>query len=138
MTDCVSDLLGFDSNAPIEDVYGCNGHGVLRSFQAYVFDSAGSSAYRAPEDGAAEPMDDFIPLFCVVNVYETDIAALTSAYMQSMVSKRRVPTYRRTSWSRNGVSSLVVPLYSPGRNKKKNAMAIIYEIACVSSWHDAP
>jgi hypothetical protein len=66
-----------------------------------------------------------IPFFCVVNVYETDIAALISASVQSMVPKRRVPMYRCTSWSRNGVSLLVVPVYSPGHNKKTNAMVII-------------
>jgi hypothetical protein len=86
-------------------------------------------------------MDDFpflIPFLGVVNVYETDIAALISASMQSMVSKRRVPIYRFTSWSWNGVSLLVVPVYSPVCNKKKNVMATISAIACVSLWRDAP
>ena len=57
------------------------------------------------------------------------MAASISAIGAESRDSRRVPRYKWTSARENAASSLVVPVYSPGRKRKKKAMQIISAIA---------
>jgi hypothetical protein len=61
----------------------------------------------------------FVQFFCFLNLIETVVVASRSAEEADIVSRRRSLTCSSTSLRRNGVSSEVVPVYSPGKRKKE-------------------
>jgi hypothetical protein len=56
-----------------------------------------------------------------VKVYETELADAMSVTGECMMSRQRSPIWRATSSRQNGVSSEVVPVFSPGGGEKKKA-----------------
>ena len=67
----------------------------------------------------------------------TKVAAARSFLVEVEVSNTVRPTLKVTSDSQNGELSDLVPVYSPGRSRKKKAMMIISAIACSSGYLEA-
>ena len=65
------------------------------------------------------------------------MAAARSLSVAVEVSNNVQPTLKVTSDSRNGNLSDFVPVYSPGRSRKKKAMIIMSETACSSGSLEA-
>ena len=65
----------------------------------------------------------------MVKVRITKVAAARSLLVAVEVSNTVRPTLKVTSDSRNGELSDLVPVYSPGRSRKKKAMMIMSAIA---------
>ena len=63
--------------------------------------------------------------FCKSNVTAPKVDARISASDADMRSRRTQPSHSCTSLSSKGVDSDFVAVYSPGRSKKKNAIAIM-------------
>ena len=66
----------------------------------------------------------------MVKVRITKVAAARSLLVAVEVSNTVRPTLKVTSDSRNGKLSDLVPVYSPGRSRKKKAMMIMSATAC--------
>ena len=77
------------------------------------------------------------PFFWVVKVRITKVAAARSSLVAVSVSNTVRPTLKVKSDSRNGELSDLVPVYYPGRSRKKKAMMIISAIACSSGSLEA-
>jgi hypothetical protein len=73
------------------------------------------------------------PFFCVVKVYNTKVAGFTSALVAVKKSNLRPWMYIPTSCILKSASSYTIPVYSPGRRRKKKAIVIISDIA-ISSY----
>ena len=69
------------------------------------------------------------PFFWVAKVRITKVAAARSLSVAISVSNTVRPTLKVTSDSQNGELSDLVPVYSPGRRRKKKAMMIMSAIA---------
>ena len=65
------------------------------------------------------------PLFCVVKTSEMLVAAWISAAGTVRTLSSRQPMYCLTLASHKGEPSVEVPVYSPGRRRKKNANTIM-------------
>ena len=65
----------------------------------------------------------------MVKVRITKVAAARSLLVEVEVSKTVRPTLKVTSYSKKGELSDLVPVYSPGRSRKKKAMMIMSAIA---------
>ena len=74
-----------------------------------------------------------MPFLCVLNISITKVAAASSLSVAVAVSNTVQPTLKVTSDRQNGVLSDFVPVYSPGRRRKKKAIMIMSATAC-SSW----
>ena len=73
------------------------------------------------------------PFFCVLNVSITKVAAESSLSVVVAVSNNLRPKLKVTSDRRKGELSDLVPVYSPGRRRKKKVIMIMSATAC-SSW----
>jgi hypothetical protein len=74
----------------------------------------------------ASPMTSpLTPFFCVVNVSEANEADRRAVSDAVARSRRTGPWNSWISARRKGADSLLAPVYSPGRSKKKKAIAIM-------------
>ena len=72
------------------------------------------------------------PFFCVVKTSIENVSAGSSLSVVLAVSNIVQPTLNVTSDKRNGELSYFVPVYSPGRRRKKKAIMIMSATACSS------
>jgi hypothetical protein len=71
------------------------------------------------------------PFFCVVKVSAMNVTRWRSGIVIVVAKKCWCPIQHCTSCRVNGVvSDVLVPVYSPGRSRKKNARLIMSAIAC--------
>ena len=72
------------------------------------------------------------PFFFVVKTSIKNVAAASSLSVAVAVWNTVRPTLNVTSNRRNGELSYFVPVYSPGRRRKKKSIMIMYAPACSS------
>ena len=73
----------------------------------------------------------------MVKVRITKVAEASSLSVAVEVSNTVRLTLKVKSDSRNGELSDLVPVYSPGRSRKKKAMMIMFATACISGSLEA-
>ena len=69
------------------------------------------------------------PFFWSVNSNVTNVADSSCAVVDDVRSRLQLPVFSRTSQKRKGEDSEEFAVYSPGRNKKKNAIIIMSAMA---------